>query len=298
MNILLFGKDGQLGWELQRSLTPLGKIHAFGRGEVDLNDGDMIKNIITRLKPSVIINAAAYTAVDKAEQDQDNCFAVNTDAVSVMAEEAQKRNALLVHYSTDYVFDGKNEQGYSEDDIANPLNIYGKSKYQGERAVQQSGADYLIFRTSWMYATRGENFARTILKLAGERQELQIVNDQYGAPTSAELIADITALALYKVLNDADNRQKYNGIYHLTAAGSTNWFDYASYVLKLAGNKGMSFKLDQQKLSGIPAEQYPAPAKRPKNSYLNTDKIKSVFGIHLPDWQYHVQRLIEEGIAL
>lgn len=294
--ILLFGKDGQLGWELQRSLSPLGKVHAVGRHEVDLSDTDTIRNIIMRVKPNIIVNAAAYTAVDKAEEDQDNCFAINTDAVAVMAEEAQKMDALIVHYSTDYVFDGSKNDPYVETDPVHPLSIYGKSKYQGERSIEQSGANYLIFRTTWMYATKGNNFAKTIIKLAGQREELQIVNDQFGAPTSAELVADVTALALYKIQNDPAVKQQYNGIYHLSATGNTSWYEYARYVLELSRKAGIPIKVQPQNLQGVPAANYPAPAKRPRNSHLNTDKLTSTFGVILPDWKYHIQRLIEEGI--
>jgi len=293
MTILLLGKDGQLGWELQRALAPLGDLVSLARQDVDFENIDQLQKIIIQYKPSVIVNAVAYTAVDKAESEPEKAFLINAKAVEVIAQEAKKNNALFVHYSTDYVFDGEKEGAYNEQDATDPLSVYGKSKAAGEIVIQNSGCNYLIFRTSWIYAARGKNFAKTILKLAQDRDVLNIISDQYGAPTSAELIADVTALALFKIMNDKGD---YNGIYHLTASGRVTWYEYACYIIDLAKKKGIEFKAQRDNIKAISTDEYPVAAVRPKNSCLNTDKIKSTFGITLPDWKHHMQRFIEEVV--
>lgn len=293
MKILLFGKDGQVGWELQRALAPLGELIACGRQEVDLEDMDPLRQLVRRTQPDVIVNAAAYTAVDKAESEPQKASYINAATVGLFAEEASRLNAWLVHYSTDYVFDGKKEASYEEDDPACPLSIYGKTKLEGEELIRGRHPKHLIFRTSWVYAARGRNFAKTMLRLAKERDEMKVIADQHGAPTSAELIADVTALALYRIGHETDFAA-LAGTYHLTASGDTTWHGYAQYVLELAQAKGTTLKAGPEAVKPIATEDYPLPAARPKNSRLNTDKLTSTFNLQLPDWRYHVQRLMEE----
>lgn len=294
MKILLLGKNGQVGWELQRSLAPLGELLAYGRDEADLEGGEGLRKLIREAQPDVILNAAAYTAVDKAESDADRAQLVNAQAVGIMAEEAFRLNAWLIHYSTDYVFDGEKSAPYHEDDAPNPLSVYGKTKLEGERLIQKCHAKHIIFRTSWVYAARGGNFAKTMLRLAKEKEQLNVIADQYGSPTSAELIADVTGLVLYRLCRSADDSPALAGIYHLTAAGYTTWHAYAQYVLQLAQARGVSLMASAETVHPIPTEKYPLPAVRPKNSQLSTSRLVRTFGLHLPDWRYHVQRLIDE----
>lgn len=294
MKILLLGKNGQVGWELQRSLAPLGELLAYGRDEADLEGGEGLRKLIREAQPEVILNAAAYTAVDKAESDADRAQLVNAQAVGIMAEEASRLNAWLIHYSTDYVFDGEKSAPYHEDDAPNPLSVYGKTKLEGERLIQKCHAKHIIFRTSWVYAARGGNFAKTMLRLAKEKEQLNVIADQYGSPTSAELIADVTGLVLYRLCRSADDSPALAGIYHLTAAGYTTWHAYAQYVLQLAQARGVSLMASAETVRPIPTEKYPLPAVRPKNSQLSTSRLVHTFGLHLPDWRYHVQRLIDE----
>lgn len=295
MKILLLGKDGQVGWELQRSLAPLGELIASGRKDADLEDLDGLRALIRRIQPTVIVNAAAYTAVDKAESDSNKARRINAEAVGVLAEEASRLTAWLVHYSTDYVFDGSKSSAYIEEDPTNPLSMYGKTKLEGEELIRQSKTKHLIFRTSWVYAARGGNFAKTMLRLAKERDQLKVVADQHGAPTSAELIADVTALVLYRI--GQNQNASVAGTYHLTANGHTTWHQYAQYVLELAQARGIQLKAGCEAVEPILTEAYPVPAVRPKNSRLNTSKLTQTFHLHLPDWQYHVQRLIDELTA-
>ncbi|HEX2530954.1 MAG TPA: dTDP-4-dehydrorhamnose reductase [Burkholderiaceae bacterium] len=298
MKILLLGKDGQVGWELQRSLAPLGPLVALGRAQADFEDIARLRLLVREKQPDVIINAAAYTAVDKAESELAKAYCVNADAVRVLAEEAQRLNAWLVHYSTDYVFDGKKSAPYNEDDPTYPLSVYGASKLAGEQQLRQCHAKHLIFRTSWVYAARGANFAKTMLRLAQEKTELKVIDDQHGAPTSAELIADVTALALYRIAQTTgDDADAFAGTYHLAAGGHTTWHGYAQYVLELAQARGIVLKVGPQAVQPIPTEAYPLPAARPKNSRLNTTKLTKTFNLHLPEWRYHVQRLMDELIA-
>lgn len=296
MKILLLGKNGQVGWELQRALAPLGQVHAYDRNHADLNQPASLVSLVEQLQPQVIVNAAAYTAVDKAESDQAGARRVNAESVAVLAAAAQKSGAWLVHYSTDYVFDGRKTGAYKEDDATAPLSVYGQTKLEGEQAIQASGCKHLILRTSWVYAARGGNFAKTMLRLAAEREELRVVADQIGAPTSAELIADVTALMLQRLSHDQALADQASGIYHLVAAGETSWHGYAQFVIAKAAAFGMPLKTAPAKILPISTEEYPVPARRPANSRLDTDKLKRTFGLHLPEWEYHAERMLQEII--
>lgn len=294
MKILLLGKNGQVGWELQRSLAPLGEVIALGHAEADLEQADRLRGLVADLRPEVIVNAAAYTAVDRAESDTERASRINAEAPGVLAVAAREVGAWLVHYSTDYVFDGSKASPYLENDATGPLSVYGSSKLDGERAVVASAGRHLIFRTSWVFAARGGNFARTMLKLASEREKLSVVSDQHGVPTSAELIADVTALCLYRVFGQPDRAMDLSGIYHLAAAGETTWFDYARLVLSEAQALGMPLKVLPDAVTPIPASAYPTPARRPANSRLSTEKLRTAFGLHLPEWQTGVRRMMRE----
>ena len=288
--ILLLGKDGQVGWELQRALAPLGELTALNRSECDLVNAAQIQAALEKYEPEVIVNAAAYTAVDKAEEDREGARRINVDAVAELALYAREMGALLVHYSTDYVFDGTKTDAYVEDDITNPLSVYGSTKLEGENKIRDALCRHLIFRTSWVYAARGGNFARTILRLAQERGALNVIDDQIGAPTSAELIADVTAHALRDVLSG----RAPGGTYHLAAAGETSWYGYAQFVIDRARQQGVALKLDEAALKPIPASDYPLPAKRPQNSRLDTHLLERSFALKLPQWQQGVARVLDE----
>ena len=294
MKILLFGKNGQVGWELQRSLAPLGELVAlgsFGHAGLcgDLSDLAGLAETVFKVKPDVIVNAAAYTAVDKAESEPEQARLINALAPGVLADEAQKLGAWFVHYSTDYVFDGSGGQFWQETDATGPLNVYGRTKLEGEQAVTRC-AKHLIFRTSWVYAARGANFAKTMLRLAQEREQLKVIDDQIGAPTGAELIADVTALALRAVLQKPEQA----GIYHLAAGGEVSWFDYARFVIEQARQRGLPIKVAPEAIEPIPTRAYPLPAKRPHNSRLDTRKLKQSFDLALPDWRVGVTRVLGE----
>ena len=294
MKILLFGKNGQVGWELQRSLAPLGELVALGSsGHAglcgDLSDLAGLAETVFKVKPDVIVNAAAYTAVDKAESEPEQARLINALAPGVLADEAQKLGAWFVHYSTDYVFDGSGGQFWQEPDATGPLNVYGRTKLEGEQAVTRC-AKHLIFRTSWVYAARGANFAKTMLRLAQEREQLKVIDDQIGAPTGAELIADVTALALRAVLQQPEQA----GIYHLAAGGEVSWFDYARFVIEQARQRGLPIKVAPEAIEPIPTRAYPLPAKRPHNSRLDTRKLKQSFDLALPDWRVGVTRVLGE----
>lgn len=293
MKILLLGKSGQVGWELQRALAPLGELVVLDRqGENglcgDLADLDGLRKTIRSLEPDIIVNAAAYTAVDKAESEPELACLINALAPQVMAEAMRERNGWLVHYSTDYVFDGSGTKPWSETDQPAPLNQYGQSKLQGELAIAQSGCQHLIFRTSWVYAARGKNFAKTMLLLASEREQLKVIDDQIGAPTGAELLADVTAHALMQAIV----RPELSGLYHLAAAGQTSWCGYARYVIEQA--RSMGAVLAVQRIEPIPTTAYPTPATRPHNSKLDTRKLRESFALQLPDWQNGVSRMLKE----
>ncbi|WP_435037606.1 dTDP-4-dehydrorhamnose reductase [Pseudomonas neuropathica] len=293
MKILLLGKSGQVGWELQRSLAPLGEVVALDRHPVDGLSGDLsnlesLRATIRQVKPDVIVNAAAYTAVDKAESETELADHVNGLASGVMAEEAAASGAWLVHYSTDYVFSGQGVTPWQETDAVAPVNHYGASKLAGEQAIIASGCKHLIFRTSWVYGARGNNFAKTMLRLAKDRETLSVIADQIGAPTGADLIADVTALAIQQVLG----RPELAGLYHLAAAGEVSWHGYASHVIDFAKVQGE--KLAVTTVSPIETTAYPTPARRPLNSRLNTQKLRDNFSLHLPDWQSGVTRMLRE----
>ena len=292
MKILLLGKDGQVGWELQRALAPLGELVAHGRDRANLEDIPGVVALIRAERPDVIVNAAAYTAVDKAESDADRADLINHRAVAAIAEEARTLGAWFVHYSTDYVFAGDKAAPYVESDPIAPQSVYGSTKQLGEAAIAASGCKHLVFRTSWVFAARGGNFAKTMLRLAADREELRVVGDQTGAPTSAELIADATALCIYRTRVQPDDT--YSGIYHLVAGGETTWHGYAQYVIGLAAEKGATLKAKPEQVHPIATTDYPVPAKRPANSRLDTQKIQRTFALNLPDWKVHVARLIDE----
>lgn len=294
MRILLLGKNGQVGWELQRSLAILGELVALDRRGAphlsgDLTDLEGLRTTIRRCRPDIIVNAAAYTAVDFAEQQQDLASLVNEQAPRLLANEAQKLGALLVHYSTDYVFNGEGIAAWSETDLPAPLNHYGASKLAGEKAIEGSGCRYLIFRTSWVYASRANNFLTTMHRLIREREVLRVVADQIGTPTSAELIADVTALAI----RDAQHRE-VQGLYHLAASGETSWYRYATTIGNWLEEQGKEVKVRPTAIKPIPSSNYPTPAARPLNSRLNTVKLCRAFGIRLPDWHSGVVRALAE----
>jgi len=294
MKILLLGKNGQVGWELQRSLAPLGEVIALDSKSQELC-GDLsnlagLADTVRRVSPDIIVNAAAHTAVDKAESEKELARAINTLAPELLAHEAKQLNALLVHYSTDYVFDGSGEQPWKESDATGPLNVYGATKLEGEQLIQQSGCKHLIFRTSWIYGARGGNFAKTMLRLAQERDSLSVINDQIGAPTGADLLADVTAHAIRTI----ELKPELSGLYHLAAAGETSWHGYASFVINFAQQRGISMWVTAEEVLAIPSSAYTTPAKRPLNSRLNTTKLQNSFSLHLPHWQAGVGRMLTE----
>jgi dTDP-4-dehydrorhamnose reductase len=297
MKILLLGRDGQVGWELQRALAPLGELCALGRADADFSQPESLRAVVARCAPDVIVNAAAYTAVDKAENDTVTAHSVNALAPGVLAEEAAARGAWLVHYSTDYVFDGKKEGAYAENDATAPLSVYGRTKCEGEERIRASGARHLILRTSWVFAPRGGNFAKTMLRLAKERDSLNVIADQHGAPTGAELIADATALALRSLRAAGAGADAMSGTYHLAAGGATTWHGYARHVIERAGAHGAQLRAAPQAVQAIASEAWPTPAARPRNSRLDTQLFETTFGLRLPDWRHHVDRLIAELAA-
>ena len=297
MNILLLGKDGQVGWELQRSLAPLGELHAFGRAQADLADPESLRALVRGIRPDVIVNAAAYTAVDKAETDQATAHAVNAVSPGVLAEEAAACGAWLVQYSTDYVFDGAKDAPWVETDATRPLSVYGRTKCEGEERIRASGARHLILRTSWVFAPRGGNFAKTMLRLAKERDSLNVVADQHGAPTSGFLLADATALALHRIAFMGADANKLSGTYHLAAAGSTTWHAYARHVLAQAQEHGAILKAGPDAVQPVASSAFPTPAVRPLNSRLDCSKFCTSFGLALPDWRHHLNRYVATLVA-
>ncbi len=311
--ILLLGKNGQVGWELQRSLAPLGCLIALDRAGLtpeelahlpawqgqplldhplcgDLSDLEGLHRTVHALRPQIIVNAAAYTAVDRAESEVGLAHRLNAEAPGVLAQAAHEVGAWLVHYSTDYVFNGSGHTPWQEGDATGPLNVYGLTKLEGEQRILQSCRQHLIFRTSWVYAARGGNFAKTMLRLAQERERLTVIDDQWGAPTGAELIADVTAHAVRQLRE----RPQDVGTYHLAASGFTTWFEYAKYVLALVPLTNLATKLVVKEVAPIPTSAYPTPARRPHNSRLNTDKLQAAFGLRLPPWQDGVRRMLTE----
>lgn len=295
MKILLLGCDGQVGWELQRALAPLGAVKALARqgdGQLcgDLAQPEALATTVRQLAPDIIINAAAYTAVDNAESEPEQAAAINATAPGILATEAQAIGAWLVHYSTDYVFDGSGDRPWREHDLTGPLNVYGRTKLDGERAILKSGCPHLIFRTSWVYAARGKNFIRTMLRLSAECDKLQIIDDQYGAPTSAELIADTTALALRQCLA----QKNCGGLYHLATDGEATWFVYARHVIQAARNAGWPVRVADDAIQPVSSEAFQTAARRPHNSRLETTQLESTFGLQMPNWLRGVDRALDE----
>ncbi len=294
MKILLFGKNGQVGWELQRSLAPLGELITLDSGSRemcgDFSNPAELARTVRAVAPDVIVNAAAYTAVDKAESEAELARTVNARAPGVLAEEALRAKSLLVHYSTDYVFDGSGDKPWLESDATAPLNVYGATKLEGEQLIQQSGCRHLILRTSWVYGARGGNFIRTMLRLARERDSLNVIDDQIGAPTGADLLADVTAHAVRTALQ----RPEVSGLYHLVAGGEVSWHGYASYVIGFAARSGVDIRVAPDAIKPVPTSAFPTPARRPHNSRMDTAKLRQTFGLYLPDWQIGVARMLSE----
>lgn len=294
MKILLTGKNGQLGFELIRALAPLGEVVAIGTDDCDFTNPSALTQIILKHSPQIIVNPAAYTAVDKAESEQEKALSINTNAPQIIANIAKQLNALFVHYSTDYVFDGTAPNSYGENDITKPINFYGHSKAQGEQNIINSGAKFLLFRTSWVAGVHGNNFIKTTLNLAKTRENINVVNDQVGAPTSANLIANTTALILHQYINSPTKLPF--GLYNLTASGYTTWFEYAQLIVSFAKEQKIPLKLNLANITPVTSEQYLLPAKRPKNSRLDTTLIQKTFNIKMPNWQDGVIQILQSII--
>lgn len=292
MKILLTGKNGQVGFELQRALAPMGEIHAVDTAECNLADENAIRQLVRAIRPDIIVNPAAYTAVDKAESEPALAAAVNAQAPGVFGEEAQILGALVIQYSTDYVFDGCMPGAYLETDATNPQSVYGRTKRDGELALRQSGANHLIFRTSWVVGAHGSNFAKTMLHLAAERDTLNVVADQFGAPTSAALLADLTAQIIRQYEREGGQGFPF-GTYHVVAGGETNWCDYARFVIGEAVKSGKSLKAMPEAIHPITTADYPLPAPRPANSRLDTSHFRRTFGLELPHWQEGVNHILQ-----
>ena len=294
MKILLFGKNGQVGWELQRALAPLGELVALDANSApwhaDFADPEALAATVRAVAPTWIVNAAAHTAVDKAESEPDLARAINATAPAVLAREARAIGATLLHYSTDYVFDGGGTAPWVEDAATGPLSVYGATKLAGEEAIRHSGCTHLILRTSWVYAARGGNFAKTMLKLAAERDALKVIADQIGAPTGAELLADVSAHALRQITH----QPQLSGTYHVAAAGQTSWHGYAQHVIEHARAAGLPIRVAPHAIEAVPTSAFPTPAQRPRNSRLDTRKLQTSFGLQLPAWQVGVDRLLAE----
>jgi dTDP-4-dehydrorhamnose reductase len=303
MNILLLGKGGQVGWELQRALSAMGEVTALdfdtpGPAQApdlraDFSQPEQVAAIVRAVRPDVIVNAAAHTAVDKAESEPDLARAINATTPALLAHEAAKLGALLVHYSTDYVFDGSGETPRDETAPTAPLSVYGQTKLEAEQAIVTSGCRHLIFRTSWVYAARGGNFAKTMLRLAAERDQLKVISDQVGAPTGADLLADVTAHAIRAV----SDRPDLLGLYHLVAQGYTSWHEYARFVIEWARAHGVPIQVQPQAIEAIPTSAYPTPARRPLNSRLDTTRVSRALGLTLPHWQQGVERMLIETLG-
>ena len=297
MRIVLFGSRGQLGWELQRALAPLGELTALSTGSTDwpadFREPQSLAKTLRGLRPDVVVNAAAYTAVDRAESESELAHTINAAAPAVLAREAAELDATLLHYGTDYVFDGSGNRPWAEDDPTGPLNVYGRTKLEGEQAIRTSGCAHLILRTSWVHSARGANFARTMLRLAGEREQLQVVADQYGAPTGADLIADVTAHAIRAAMA----RPALSGTYQLAAGGETNWHGYARHVVAFAQARGHPMRVHPDTIVPVSSADFPSAAQRPHNSRLDTRKLRQVFALGLPPWQFGVERMLQEVLA-
>jgi dTDP-4-dehydrorhamnose reductase len=289
MKILLIGKNGQVGWELCRTLAPLAEVVAVDYPEINFTDAPALRQFVAATRPDVVVNAAAYTAVDKAETETELCRQINAAAPGVLAEEAKKLGALMVHYSTDYIFDGTKTSPYVETDAPNPLGAYGRSKLEGDRAVKASGANHLIFRLCWVYGARGQNFMLTMQRLAREREKLRVVGDQFGCPTWSRMIAETTALALKQVMAGA-NRSGFNGEYHLAASGQANWHEFASRIIEWMPEAERKCRTVEK----ISTPEYPTPAKRPAYSVLDCGKLQKTFGLRLPDWETSLRQVLDK----
>lgn len=297
MKILLFGKNGQVGWELQRALAPLGEVIALDADSTglsaDFSNPESLISTVREVAPHWIVNAAAHTAVDKAESEPDLARAINATAPGVLAREAAAAGAWLMHYSTDYVFDGSGSTARAEDAPTGPLGVYGTTKLEGEELIRASGCQHLIFRTSWVYAARGGNFARTMLKLAQERDALKVIDDQIGAPTGADLLADLSAHAMRSVVL----QPQHGGTHHAVASGHTSWHGYATHVIEHARSRGVPIRVAREAIAAVPTSAFPTPARRPANSRLDTQKLRNTFGLQLPDWQSGVDRMLAEVLG-
>ena len=289
MKILLMGKNGQVGWELRRTLAPLADVVALDYPEINFTDAPALRQFVAGMRPDVVVNAAAYTAVDKAETETELCRQINAVAPGILAEEAKKLGALMVHYSTDYIFDGTKTSPYVETDAPNPLGAYGRSKLEGDRAVKASGADHLIFRLCWVYGARGQNFMLTMQRLASEREKLCVVGDQFGCPTWSRMIAETTALSLKQVLAGAD-RSAFNGEYHLAAGGRSNWHEFASRIIEWMPEAERKCRAVEK----ITTPEYPTPARRPAYSVLDCGKLQKAFGLRLPDWETSLRQVLDK----
>ncbi len=294
MKILLLGKDGQVGWQLQRSLAPHGEVVACGRAQCDLADPAQIRSVVQEIRPSVIVNATAYTAVDKAESEVELAQRINAEAPGVLAEEAALLDALLVHYSTDYVYDGAKASAYLETDATAPQSVYGRTKLAGEEAIRAVGGKSLIFRTSWVFGARGNNFVKTILRLAREKENLNVVADQIGSPTPAALIATVTGVVLAMLRQGKLLERGENRLYHLAAARPVSWCEFARTIVGLAGRApGFDLCLKPEAIQAISTAEYPTPARRPANSRLDCGRLESDFGLQMPDWQPYLERMLQ-----
>ena len=294
MSILLLGKDGQVGWQLQRSLAPHGEVIACGRAECDLTDIDRLRSLVRQLKPSVIVNASAYTAVDRAESEPELAMRVNAEAPGVLAEEVARLGALLIHYSTDYVYDGFKREPYVESDPTNPQSVYGRSKLAGETAIRASGAKSVIFRTSGVFGARGENFVKTILRLARERETLNVVTDQIGSPTPAALIATVSGVVLAMLRQGQGMNREQQRLYHLCCGRPVSWHEFARTIVGRArAMPGFDLRLAPEAIVGIPGSQYPTAAVRPANSRLDCSRLERDFGLLMPDWEPYLARMLQ-----
>ena len=293
---VLLAPTGQVGFELSRALATMGDVVAIGRQNIDFSNLETLSAMIKTISPDVIVNAAAYTMVDKAETDQEQAFLINEQLPLVLAKIANEKNALLVHYSTDYVYPGDGDSPWVESDKTAPLSVYGQSKLAGDCAIIEHCKKYLIFRTSWVYASRGNNFMKTMMKLAQSRDMLNVVNDQFGAPTPARLIAQVSALAIQKMLQKSDDMDKLSGVYHLAPAGFTNWYGFADEIFALVRKANIELMLKAENFKGISTEEYPTPAKRPKNSRLDVTKLETTFGLMMPSWQSQLHLTFAEWL--
>jgi dTDP-4-dehydrorhamnose reductase len=296
VTILILGKSGQIGWELQRALNLVGAVTVLGRSDADVGDEAGIRQVIRELRPKIIVNAAAFTAVDDAERKAAVAHRINADVPGILAEEAARLDAWLIHYSTDYIFDGRKSGPYTEVDVPAPLGVYGATKLAGEKAIAKAGGKHIIFRCSWVYSNRRDNFLLAILSLALRRDSIRVIDNCVGAPTGASLVADVTGVVV-RQLCEGKHDERASGIYHLAAGGKTTWHEYASFVTSEAKRLGMPTRLEVSNIERISEEDYGAPARRPLNSCFDTGKLRRTFGVELYNWQFGVTRLLEEMAA-